>query len=306
MEEPIMRFDPLREDRVDASVDDLLWFLGELDPDEFRTMAIRALDRVHMDLGTGLVAPASEDDVAWYRYVEPGLTTATAEEVVALIRHPEILKDRTKRLIRGIWDTVYREEYELRRPELEEAERVARTEASRGFGMAFAELTGNRLPSTLAAGLNQVASVTFCPSAHIGAFVSYISYPPDLVVFFSAQHAIGVAVPEGEPEVGRPVHAETDVMGVVPELSGDDLLEMLRALGDANRLRIIDLLSSGQLYAQEIVGRLGIAQSAVSRHLSQLERAGLIQVEPRRGMKYYAIDRDRVEAMAETLRARVR
>jgi DNA-binding transcriptional ArsR family regulator len=306
MEEPIMRFDPLREDRVDASVDDLLWFLGELDADEFRAMAIRALDRVHMDLGTGLVAPSSEEDVAWYRYVEPGLTTATAEEVVALIRHPETLKDRTKRLIRGIWDTVYREEYEIRRPELEEAERVARIEASRGFGMAFAELTGNRLPSTLAAGLNQVASVTFCPSAHIGAFVSYISYPPDLVVFFSAQHAIGVAVPEGEPEVGRPVHAETDVVGVVPELSGDDLLEMLRALGDANRLRIIDLLSSGQLYAQEIVGRLGIAQSAVSRHLSQLERAGLIQVEPRRGMKYYAIDRERVEAMAETLRARVR
>ncbi|HYJ12509.1 MAG TPA: metalloregulator ArsR/SmtB family transcription factor [Thermomicrobiales bacterium] len=306
MEEPIMRFDPLREDRVDASIDDLLWFLGELDADEFRTMAIRALDRVHMDLGTGLVPPSSGDDVAWYRYVEPGLTTATSEEVVALLRHPETLKERTKRLIRGIWDTVYREEYELRRSELEEAERVARIESSRGFGMAFAELTGNRLPSTLAAGLNQVANVTFCPSAHIGAFVSYISYPPDLVVFFSAQHAIGVAVPEGEPEVGRPLDAAPEVAGVVPELTGDDLLEMLRALGDANRLRIIDLLSSGQLYAQEIVGRLGIAQSAVSRHLSQLERAGLIQVEPRRGMKYYAIDRDRVEAMAETLRARVR
>ena len=36
MEEPIMRFEPLREDRVDASIDDLLWFLGELDADEYR------------------------------------------------------------------------------------------------------------------------------------------------------------------------------------------------------------------------------------------------------------------------------
>ena len=42
-------------------------------------------------------------------------------------------------------------------------------------------------------------------------------------------------------------------------------------------------VDGGELYAQEIVGRLGIAQSAVSRHLGQLERAGLIQVEPRRG-----------------------
>lgn len=306
MEEPIMRFEPLREDRVGASVDELLWFLGELDPVEYRKMAVRALDRVHHDLGTGLAAPSPDEEAAWFRYVEPGLTTASADEVVDLIRHPELLKDRTMRLIRGVWDTVYREEYELRRPELDEAERIAKIEASRGFGMAFAELTGNRLPSTLAAGLNQVASVTFCPSAHIGAFVSYISYAPDLVVFFSAQNVVGSVEPDRLTAVGQAVAAEPSAGGSPTELAGDELLELLRALGDANRLRIIDLLSSGQLYAQEIVGRLGIAQSAVSRHLSQLERAGLIQVEPRRGMKYYAIDRDRVEAMAETLRSRVR
>lgn len=307
MEEPIMRFEPLREDRLPASIDDLLWFLGELPAHEYRNMAIGALDRVHQDLGTGLAAPSLDEENAWYRYVEPGLTTADAADIVHLIRDPDQLKWRTMRLIRGVWDSVYREEYEQRRPELEEAERIARVEASRGFGMAFAELTGNRLPSTLAAGLNQVASVTFCPSAHIGAFVSYINYPPDLVVFFSAQNVVaagaGLAAPEVELE---PIRSDPDTGITIQALSGDDLLEMLRALGDANRLRIIDLLSSGQLYAQEIVGRLGIAQSAVSRHLSQLERAGLIRVEPRRGMKYYAIDRERVEALAETLRARVR
>lgn len=305
MEEPIMRFQPLREDRLSASIDDLLWFLGEQPAHDYREMAISALDRVHQDLGTGLAAPGLDEEGAWFRYVEPGLTTADAATVVQLIRDPEQLKWRTMRLIRGVWDAVYRDEYEQRRGELEEAERIARIESSRGFGLAFAELTGNRLPSTLAAGLNQVASVTFCPSAHIGAFVSYISYPPDLVVFFSAQNVVGAGTdPAAEPE-GPSVRADPATGASIQTLTGDDLLEMLRALGDANRLRIIDLLSSGQLYAQEIVGRLGIAQSAVSRHLSQLERAGLIQVEPRRGMKYYAIDRLRVEALAETLRARV-
>jgi ArsR family transcriptional regulator len=289
MEEPIMRFDPLREDRLPASIDDLLWFLGELPAQDYREMAIGALDRVHQDLGTGLAAPSLDEENAWYRYVEPGLTTADAADVVHLIRDPDQLKWRTMRLIRGVWDAVYRDEYEQRRGELEEAERIARVEASRGFGLAFAELTGNRLPSTLAAGLNQVASVTFCPSAHIGAFVSYISYPPDLVVFFSAQNVVAAGAGLGLPEVELESFRADPESGVaIPALTGDDLLEMLRALGDANRLRIIDLLSSGQLYAQEIVGRLGIAQSAVSRHLSQLERAGLIQVEPRRGMKYYA------------------
>ena len=306
MEEPIMRFEPLRDDRVDASIDDLLWFLGELDASEYREMAIRALDRVHQDLGTGLVAPTNDEDAAWYRYVEPGLTTADAADVVAMIQQPELLKERTSRLIRGIWESAYREEYENRRGELEEAERIARVESGRGFGLAFAELTGNRLPSTLAAGLNQVAHVTFCPSAHVGAFVSYIIYPPMLVVFFSAQNVLAMGrSDELAPAPGATLLTDPATGATTELLAGDDLLELLRALGDANRLRIIDLLGTGQLYAQEIVGRLGIAQSAVSRHLSQLERAGLIRVEPRRGMKYYAIDQERIVALAETLRARV-
>jgi DNA-binding transcriptional ArsR family regulator len=307
MEEPIMRFEPLRKDRIDASIDDLLAFLEELDPEDYREMAIRAFDRVHQDLGTGLVAPSLEEESAWYRYVEPGLTTADADVVVRLVLEPAELKRRTTRLIRGIWDSVYRDEFEKRREELDEAVRIARNEASRGFGLAFAELTGNRLPSTLAAGLNQVASVTFCPSAHIGAFVSFISYPPDLVIFFSAQHVIGTDSAEYEADVDlEPVDNSRELTRESDALTGEDLLEALRALGDANRLRILDLLGGGQLYAQEIVGRLGIAQSAVSRHLSQLERAGLVQVEPRRGMKYYAIDRSRMESLADTLRQRVR
>lgn len=307
MEEPIMRFEPLREDRLDASIDDLLAFLDELPSEEYRDMAIRAFDRVHQDLGTGLAAPSFDEETAWYRYVEPGLTTADADDVVPLVLDPAELKIRTIRLIRGVWENAYRGEYQQRRDEIGEAERIARVEAARGFGMAFAALTGNRLPSTLAAGLNQVARVTFCPSAHIGAFVSYVSYPPDLVVFFSAQHvlhgeesilATGLSseVSPGEPRLN----------GEMACLSGEALLETLRALGDPNRLRILDLLASGQLYAQEIVGRLGIAQSAVSRHLSQLERAGLVQVEPRRGMKYYAIDRSRMQSLAESIQSRAR
>ena len=80
------------------------------------------------------------------------------------------------------------------------------------------------------------------------------------------------------------------------------MLESLRALSDPNRLRIIELLSAGELYAQEIVGRLGIAQSAVSRHLALLERAGVIRVRPHGGMKYYAVSCERMDALADALR----
>jgi len=64
----------------------------------------------------------------------------------------------------------------------------------------------------------------------------------------------------------------------------------------------IELLSAGELYAQEVVGRLGIAQSAVSRHLALLERAGVIRVRPHGGMKYYAVNCERMDALADALR----
>jgi DNA-binding transcriptional ArsR family regulator len=302
MEEPVMAFEPLREDRIDASVDDLIAFLDGLEPMDFRSLAIRAIDRAHRDLGTELAAPSQEDEVEWRRYLEPVLTTADATEALELMLHPELLKMRTIRLIRGIWDSFYGAEYTAREESLREAERAARSAASKGFGLAFAELTGNRLPATLAAGLNTVASVTFCPSAHLGDFVSYITYPPDLVVFFAAQH-----VSDEHPTAENGQFDEADDTGhAVEPLSGEVLLEAIRAMGDANRLRILDLLGTGELYAQEIVGRLGIAQSAVSRHLSQLERAGLVRVEPRRGMKYYAIDKPQLARLAESIMMRAR
>ena len=313
MEEPIMHFDPLAEERVDASIADLLAYLETVEPATFREMAIHAIDRVHQDLGTGLAAPATDGETAWRRYIEPGLTTAGIDEVVDLLMTPEQLKQRTIRLIGGVWEHAYKNEYEQRHESLLAAEAAARSAATRGFGMAFAELTGNRLPSTLAASLNTVSRVTFCPSAHLGAFVSYINYPPDLIVFFASQNLAPRAgetiapslVAASMREETLPVPESNGALDI-PELIGDDLLDGIRALGDPNRLRILDLLNSGELYAQEIVGRLGVAQSAVSRHLSQLERAGLVRVEPRRGMKYYAIDRDRMAALAESIRLRAR
>ena len=302
MEEPVMAFEPLREDRINATVDELIAFLEEIDAVEFRSLAVRAIDRAHRDLGTELAAPAEDDETEWRRYLEPVLTTADASEALDLMLRPELLKMRTIRLIRGVWDSFYGAEYAAREESLREAERAARTAASKGFGLAFAELTGNRLPATLAAGLNTVASVTFCPSAHLGEFVSYITYPPDLVVFFPAQHVMG----EGEIAHGEAVVVANGAEHAVDPLSGEVLLEAIRAMGDANRLRILDLLGTGELYAQEIVGRLGIAQSAVSRHLSQLERAGLVRVEPRRGMKYYAIDKSQLARMAESILIRAR
>jgi DNA-binding transcriptional ArsR family regulator len=170
--------------------------------------------------------------------------------------------------------------------------------------MAFADLTGNRLPSTLVSGLNDVEQVAFCPSYHLGSFVSYVLYPPALVVFFGAPELLARSHPPVNGSNGHRPAERVEVVTSTRTVETEELLDGLRALGDPNRLRIVDLLAGRELYAQEIVGRLGIAQSAVSRHLSVLERAGIVTVRPRGGSKYYAVECGRLDALANALRTR--
>ncbi len=305
MEEAILRFEPLRPDRGDATFDDLIGFLSTLPAFEYRLMIERALDRVHRDLGTSMMAPVADSDDAWRVYIEPAITTATSSEVVRFLADPESLKVKVLTLIRGVWDHLYASEWDNRLSTLREAAQLATGTAGFGFALAFVELTGNRMPSTLITGTNAVEAVTFCPSYHIGSFISFTIYPPDLIVYFDAPGFIQRMRPR-VTTASNGASAPAAAVESTKPLTSDEVLESIRALGDPNRLRVIDLLSGGELYAQEIVGRLGIAQSAVSRHLALLERAGLVKVRPRGGMKYYAVDCARLDALADALRGRGR
>lgn len=64
------------------------------------------------------------------------------------------------------------------------------------------------------------------------------------------------------------------------------LATWLRALADANRLRIVQLLMQRERCGCEIQVALGLTQSNVSRHLGYLKHAGLITDE-RRGQRVF-------------------
>lgn len=297
VEEPIMRFHPLRPYRLDATFDDLMQFLEGEPPAAYREMAEHALARVHRDLGRPHLDLEGVEEAAWRRALEPALTTAYPDDILPLILDPARLKERTISLFRDLWEHRYGHDYAAALPVLTEAARLGASSADRGFGLAFAELTGSRPPGSLIALLADVEAVVFCPSLHIGSFISYIHYPPALIVFYDAHTLInrvnsGILTPVPEP-------ASRALKG---QIGADQLVEPLRALADPTRLRILDVLATGELYAQEIVSRLGIAQSAVSRHLAQLERCGIVEVRAKRGMKYYAINPAQLDALAASIR----
>jgi ArsR family transcriptional regulator len=55
------------------------------------------------------------------------------------------------------------------------------------------------------------------------------------------------------------------------------LARSLKTLGDANRLRIVNLLMQGEYCNCELGDELGLAPNLISHHLGVLRRAGLIE-----------------------------
>ncbi|MGH9174664.1 MAG: ArsR/SmtB family transcription factor, partial [Vicinamibacterales bacterium] len=174
--------------------------------------------------------------------------------------------------------------------ELQRAVRYAQALAHPSVQVTFQELTGHRLPPEIDGWFDQVERVVFSPSSHVGDFIQYILYPPSLILYFNSASVIR----------SRPVQARMARQDDTT-LTTENVLDGLRAISDPSRMKIIEMLRQGELYAQEIVAQLGISQSAVSRHLSTLESADLVTVRPANGMKYYAIDRARLRALSHHL-----
>jgi len=73
-------------------------------------------------------------------------------------------------------------------------------------------------------------------------------------------------------------------------------LAALQVLAEPRRLAILDLLRDGERPVGELVGRLGVSQPAVSKHLRVLRDAGLVEARADAQRRLYRI---RPEPLAE-------
>jgi len=72
----------------------------------------------------------------------------------------------------------------------------------------------------------------------------------------------------------------------------DKCCQIFFAMGDGNRLKILELLKNEELCVSDICKRFNITQPSVSHHLDVLKRAGLVTSEKRGREVYYRFDRD--------------
>lgn len=87
----------------------------------------------------------------------------------------------------------------------------------------------------------------------------------------------------------------------------NSFLAVAKALSDENRARAIMALAEGELCLCQIIELLGLSPSTVSKHMSVLQQAGLVQRRKDGRWHYYRLaDRDADPVVREAIRWAVR
>ncbi len=68
-----------------------------------------------------------------------------------------------------------------------------------------------------------------------------------------------------------------------------DFLNITKALADENRLRMLMALQEGEICVCQITELMGLAMSTVSKHLSVLYQAGLVNARKEGRWMYYSL-----------------
>lgn len=59
-------------------------------------------------------------------------------------------------------------------------------------------------------------------------------------------------------------------------MNHQSLAEIFKALGDKNRVAIIELLKTGEMHANDLLAHLEISQPTLSHHMHSLSEAGVV------------------------------
>lgn len=76
---------------------------------------------------------------------------------------------------------------------------------------------------------------------------------------------------------------------------------LLKMLANANRLMVLCHLSGQEMTVNQLAGKIGLSQSALSQHLARMRADKLVSHEKRGQQVYYRIDKPEVTALLSTL-----
>lgn len=214
-------------------------------------------------------------------YGDPATPDLPPESLATLVSHD--LKQRLIALFTEFWIDHYTARWEEDAPRMEASVRFHnRQQYSPNFDSLFVAATGRNMPDSIRDALPGVARAVFVPSCHIGPYILFTIALPMIAISFNAL------------TVDPTAQSRPEVVGLFPPL---------KALADETRLQILGVLADGrERYAQEIMAALGISQSAASRHLTLLEKSGLIAVRKEGTAKFYSLNAKQSQRLIDSLK----
>ncbi|NLY45796.1 MAG: winged helix-turn-helix transcriptional regulator [Tissierella sp.] len=81
----------------------------------------------------------------------------------------------------------------------------------------------------------------------------------------------------------------------------EESAKILKVISDPRRLKIIDILSCGELCACDILDHFDFTQPTLSHHMKVLEESGLINVRKDGLWSYYSLDKNRCNDILQLL-----
>src|SRR5579862_9834338 len=103
----------------------------------------------------------------------------------------------------------------------------------------------------------------------------------------------------------RNIYVKANILytrGMGRERTGQSIDTLFRALADATRLRLLNLIADREICVCYFVEILRISQPKISRHLAYLRRAGLIEARRDGRWMHYRLAIPREPVSAEILR----
>jgi len=91
---------------------------------------------------------------------------------------------------------------------------------------------------------------------------------------------------------------------MTPEPQIEELLDFFKAMGDANRLKIVGILAQQPSTVEQLAAMLELQASTVSHHLARLTKVGLVSARADSYYNVYRLETDALEAMAQRMLAR--
>ena len=271
-------------------------YLKSIDPVELRDRMMREYAAIHctasepVDRAQIDTALASEENYLAFltRQFGPELVAEEMERTAySYAVDPPAMRQIIVEHLEQMWSTWLEREWAENLPLLhEELRRVRQLDLRSGENAAILrQLTGHDPDNDwVQERLAMAPRAVFVPHAHLGRYVRVHLQADTVWVFY------GPSVPEGiDP------HS--------PLLSRREMLLRAGALADETRLQIVRLISAeGEMRSGDVMERLGLSQSAASRHLTQLVSAGYLAVRKDAGAKSYRVDPESVRTTTEAFR----